>query len=699
MICSPRLKRILLLLLEAPDQTYTKIESLANDLKTSRRTIFRELENVNELLALSGVKMETRTGKGIRLTGEAANKKLLKEDLNVDDVTYVNKEERRKLLAFELLRHEQVRKLIYYANMFQVSESTISHDIESLEPLFEENGIQIKKEGKNRIEIIGSETRRRNAMTRIIHDQMSFLNNADMADHSDDKLREIFLNQNPDSIMSLLNQDILQRVLQIFSLNRHELNLDRFSQSSYIGLILHLVIAIERILKNESISENQDVLKLIQDDESFKEARMIGSELEKEFDIEIPQVETAFIAMHLQGSKVVSVKESLDHQSSHPKASSMKVQTFADDLIDGYETSIQMSLRHDEQFMQGILTHLEPALIRMENSLPIYNPLLEPLKKQYGKLFEQSQSAAKRLEEKYHLSISDEEVGFITMHVGASLERDGLKTIRRPIHLGIVCASGIGVSALLAARVQKQFQALVHVRTLSVEDIRNHHYKGSELLLSTFPLSDDSIESIQVSPLLSEKDIEKIEKRIEELQSIKKAEPEESELLYTEQLNMMIVLAKAQKDILDHLKVVVAQKDSDPDSLIWQAARQFEGNSSQIYEDLLRREKMGSVIAEDYGFVMFHAASSATKAPQFILLFPQEETFFAREYSSLHFITAAIIPLEANKYERENMSLISSSLIEEETFLHSIISRDKKRIYDHLVRLFRRYLEERLRKI
>lgn len=90
--------------------------------------------------------------------------------------------------------------------------------------------------------------------------------------------------------------------------------------------------------------------------------------------------------MHLQGSKVVSVKESLDHQSSHPKASSMKVQTFADDLIDGYETSIQMSLRHDEQFMQGILTHLEPALIRMENSLPIYNPLLEPLKKQYGKL-------------------------------------------------------------------------------------------------------------------------------------------------------------------------------------------------------------------------------------------------------------------------------------------------------------------------
>lgn len=184
MICSPRLKRILLLLLEAPDQTYTKIESLANDLKTSRRTIFRELENVNELLALSGVKMETRTGKGIRLTGEAANKKLLKEDLNVDDVTYVNKEERRKLLAFELLRHEQVRKLIYYANMFQVSESTISHDIESLEPLFEENGIQIKKEGKNRIEIVGSETRRRNAMTRIIHDQMSFLNNADMAAQS-----------------------------------------------------------------------------------------------------------------------------------------------------------------------------------------------------------------------------------------------------------------------------------------------------------------------------------------------------------------------------------------------------------------------------------------------------------------------------------------------------------------------------------
>ena len=699
MICSPRLKRILILLLDVQDDSFTKIETIASELKTSRRTVFRELENVNDLLAESGVRLESRTGKGIRMVGDAHQKMQLCEEMNVEDVTYVNKEERRKLLAFELLRNEQVRKLIYYANMFQVSESTISHDIESLEPLLQDNGIEILREGKNRIEIRGSETRRRNAMTSIIHDQMSSLSNADLADHSDEKLREIFLNQAPDSIMGLLNQDILIRVLRIFSLNRHELNLDRFSQSSYIGLILHLVIAVERISKNESISENQDVLKLVQDEDSFREAGMIAKELEKEFDIEIPPVETAFIAMHLQGSKVVSPKETFEEFRSGAAINSSKTAAFADDLIDGFETSIQMSLRHDEQFLQGLLTHLEPALIRMENHLPIYNPLLEPLKKQYSELFLQSRKAADRLEEKYGLKISDEEVGFITMHVGASLERDGLRTLRRPVRLGIVCASGIGVSALLAARVQKQFQAQVIVKTLSLDDIRHHHYGQSELLLSTFPISEASIESIRVSPLLVERDIEKIQEKILDLQKISEDGSKETELAYTEQLEMLMQLTKAQKDILDHLKIVETAKDSDQNGLIWQAAASFEGNSRKVFEDLLRREKMGSVIAEDYGFAMFHAASYAISVPQFILLFPKDETFPDPEFQKIRFIAAAVIPENANKYEREIMSLISSSLIEEESFLSAIISRDEKRIYDHLVRLFRRHLEERLRKI
>ncbi len=96
---------------------------------------------------------------------------------------------------------------------------------------------------------------------------------------------------------------------------------------------------------------------------------------------------------------------------------------------------------------------------------------------------------------------------------------------------------------------------------------------------------------------------------------------------------------------------------------------------------------------------MFHAASSAVTVSQFILLFPKDETFPDPEFQKIRFIAAAVIPENANKYEREIMSLISSSLIEEESFLSAIISRDEKRIYDHLVRLFRRHLEERLRKI
>ncbi len=695
MICSPRLKRILNRTLQLQDDEYITIDTLASLLKTSRRTVFRELENVNDLLMPSGLKLESKAGKGIRLTGSPAQKEALAEALCVDDISYVNKEERRKLLAFELLRTQEVRKLIYYANMFQVSESTISHDIEALEPVLNESQIRIHREGKNRIIIQASEARRRNAMMRIVHDQMSLLDTADLASHSDEKLQEIFMNNTPESIMSLLNQDILRRVLQIFSMNRHELNLDRFYQSSYIGLILHLVIAVERILKDESINASQDVLSLIKDDASYEEAKAIAAELEKEFDIEIPEVETAFIAMHLQGSKVTSQKDASGHYEQSPQ--SRKAARFAEDLIEGFDIPTQMALRHDDQFLQGILTHLEPALIRLENHLPIYNPLLGQLKSQYADLFARTRRAADLLETKYDVQISDEEVGFITMHVGASLERDSLKTIQRPIRLGIVCASGIGVSALLAARVQKQFQARVHVRTLAMEDVRHHNYGGSELLLSTFPLSESGIESIQVSPLLSEKDIERIEARLNVHAQNAVFTAQKNQIGYPEQLKMISDLCLTQKDILDHLKIVQTESADDLDHLIWKAAASLDGDSAAIYHDLLEREKLGSVIAEDYGFAMFHAASEAAVHPQIVLIYPKDETFHTPALEKVRFIAAAVIPKSGSRYQRETMSIISSSLIEDDLFLKTITTRDEKRIKDQLIILMRRYLEEKLR--
>ena len=688
MFYSPRLKRILNMVLKLEDGQYLTIDAIAASLKISRRTVFRELENINDQLSPIGLKLESRAGKGIRLSGAAEQKAALAEALGVEDVSYVNKEERRRLLAFELLQGREVHKLIYYANMFQVSEATVSHDIEALGPLFEKHGIHVGHSGKSRIEITGSESARRRAMTRIVHEQMPGLDRAEQGIG----LEEIFLGGAPEGIMSLLNQDILRRVLQVFELNRHELDLDRFSQPAYVGLILHLVIAVERILNNESIEADQGVVDMVSGDASFKEAMIIAGWLEKEFDIEIPQVETAFITMHLQGSKAAFTHDDL-------LAEDAEARDVAEEFIDVFDGATQVALRLDGQLMTGLVTHLSPTLTRIRYHLPIYNPLLEQLKSQYAQLFEATRQAADQVGKLHGLEFSDQEVGFLTMHVGAALERNSLTALSRPIRVGIVCASGIGVSALLAARVQKQFQAQLTVRTLSLDQVRRQDFHDSELLLSTFALPESGIDTIQVSPLLSDQDVERIRSRLKVLQEdAGRNEAKQNTNDYAMLLKRLGETVRSQQDVLSSL-VCVQVEASDAEGLLLRAADILDGDTAQIHKDLAEREKLGSVIAEDYGFAMYHAASKATDHPQWILMYPGQETFQVPGFEKVHFIAAALIPESPDRGQRETISLLSAALIENDAFLRAALARDRQQIEKQICEIFRRALEKQFHKL
>ncbi len=114
MLYSNRFKQILKICLEQ-DPDYVSIDALAKRLKTSRRTIFRELQNVD--LKRYRLSLASKAGKGIRLEGKEEDKRALLDDLEAESIPYFHKEERQKYLAFELLRFPEVKKLVYYGNL------------------------------------------------------------------------------------------------------------------------------------------------------------------------------------------------------------------------------------------------------------------------------------------------------------------------------------------------------------------------------------------------------------------------------------------------------------------------------------------------------------------------------------------------------------------------------------------------------
>lgn len=678
MLFSSRLVRILKILLQQPDDEGIKINDLAHRLNTSRRTIFRELEGVDSSLAKMGLKLVSRPQKGLVLEGSPEGKRNLMEALRTEKVSYTNKEERLMLLLYELLQHPSSEKLIYYANRFQVSEATISNDLAALDEFVRPFHLRVGKKGM----VEGSENDRRRLMGTILQNSLSprpvnYLNKTELEE-------QVFQIGNDDSIMHLLNQQLLKQILTLFEEYSHELNLDRYAQSSYIGLVIHLVIAIDRIQNSETLTAPLPELML--QPEALKEAQKLTAVLEKEFDLTFPQAEIDYIALHLQGAKI----SYLPQMQNQKKAADASLKKLVEQFAAGYGPELASHLMADHQFLQGLITHLEPALTRIRSDLPIYNPMLEQLKSQYSDLFVKTRQAAACIEEQVHKPVSDAELGFLTMHVGASLER--IQRIKRPpVKTAVVCASGIGVSSLLSARLEKNFPGLLATQTLALEEAGAAY--GYELIISTLPLTHPSIPVLEVSALLDEKDELAIRTAIEAIPWGQKQEQAQKKD-FQKQMEDVQQASQAASQLLAGFKICEVPLSSES-NLVYEAAKAAGGKTDQIYEDLMKREELGAVMSKEDGFVLFHTITSGSLQLQYYLLYPKNKTFDG-PYEGIEFAVVCLLPSGYTKAQQELLALLNVTMIDNPAYIWALKSRQLQTIQTYLMNISQDYVQRQM---
>lgn len=129
---SKRTKRIIELLIE--QDTYVSGNWIAKQLGVSKRTVLREMNEVERHVKENGAVLERIPGKGVRL-------KVSDENLNdfllgiggtaVEE--YFNPEERQRYLLIELISTKETQKLYYFASKLKISEATVSHDLDRIE--------------------------------------------------------------------------------------------------------------------------------------------------------------------------------------------------------------------------------------------------------------------------------------------------------------------------------------------------------------------------------------------------------------------------------------------------------------------------------------------------------------------------------------------------------------------------------------
>lgn len=691
---TPRMKQILQALLE--EKEAVSVKTLAEKVGVSKRTVQRELESVDYYLKPYGIKFLSRTGVGVWLEGEDGEKARLRSDLGQgESYDAGNREERRKRLILEILKEKGLKKLYYYSSRFQVSEATISTDLEAIEEWLNRYGLVIKRRPGSGTVIQGSEESYRRAIRAFVNENIDTQMIREAYEESaGSDIRQDTLKKS--NIGQILNDDIMNRVMECITGMNH-MRVLTLTESSYVGLIIHISIAINRILKNEVIEADAGWENTITEDEDYRLAKAIVKELEAEFEIQIPEVEVSYICLHIKGAKHEKIE--WNGQTQHTMEN-RQMQQLVNEMIDAFDPEAGYLLKQDDEFIQGLLAHLQPTVIRLVHGMQIQNPILEDIKKSYPDIYAKSEKVAKVLEESVGKKVPEEEIGFLTVHFGAAMVRlENRNEEIRKVHVGVICSSGIGISRLMSSKLERVFHDRMQITAYGKKDVTPYVVGKTDFFVSSIPVEQMDVPVIAVNPLLDEKDMEEIRRMIYRYERMPRKQKEADRFsVQLEEINLVAAQINAVIKYMEFFKVDNRISFHELLIAIGEKFSPYSDRQEMIREDIMNREKIASQVFAEFGFALLHTRTKGATRPCFGVCMTKDLKAFEDPYfKGISVVFVMLVPVDENLQINNNiLGYISSMLIEEYEFMDVISRGEKEEIRDALSRYLKKYFNRYL---
>lgn len=670
MLIPPRLNKLLLLLLE--NEAPEPVSRLAEKLGVSRRTVFREMENIDVLLEPYGLEMITKAGEGIHLAGAAEGKTRLLESLRVEEPEPAGKHERLLRLLLELLRNPELQKIYYYAGRFKVSEGTISNDLEAAAKWLERYRLTLCRKPGLGVNVAGAEKDFRRALIRLL-EQYAAGELERLARHG------------------FLDPGVFEEVCAILR-GIHTPRLEQMTDASQSRLAIYLSVVAERIRAGRTLSEPAE-------ESPSPLASRLSDALEESFSIILSEAERGCVEVQISGSRAKYIDE---RQEAALLMDHFELQRLAYRMIDRFDSEMAYELKMDEALVKGLTFHLRSAVVRLRHGVELQDPLLGQMAESYPEVFEKSRAASQVLWEEYDRPVSDSETGFLSMHFGAAVMRlRERRTHKRTVHIGVLCVNGIGVSYMMASQIKARFQSEVEVEVCVHEDVGEPG--RFDFCVSSIPFAAQGITVIETKPILRESDMERIREEVSRRAYLRENEQDSLAAFdFSGQVQRLERLSHDIRVLLEQFHVTAVDTGCTFGDLVKLAGYHFGNspeNGKRIYEDLTARERIATQVVAEYGFVLLHARTRGVSEPVFSLLRPERAHFSDPYLQGVHTAVIMLAPVEGHQDQGRMMGAISSALVEDNTFLQAVREGNAERVRESLEIILREFLVENIQKL
>lgn len=492
-VLNERQKMIIKIIVDSNNE-YIPVNKIATLLNISEKTVYRELERIEEL---NEFKIEKVKGKGIKITEINKNLKSFYEIGNIIIEKFSVKQRRYDIYYNLLIDSPRNTTLNLLSEKYFVGQASIVNDIKYIQEnlLFKE---LILKKDKNGTRIEGTENNIRKAISYLIE---KYKIENEVKTETSSRIDSITYNE----LVLKFGEINLQKVEMIIKQAEEKL-FYRLGDVYYVNLCIHILIMLKRC---ESFDRKYDVPKIeIKDKYLYSIAINIVEFLKREFCINIQENEIYNIYQYLCSSGIAKLDKNFN------KKIKFDGEEYFIEFLEKIKEKLNIDIEEMENLYLMFRIHIKALLNRIRFNIEISNSLLEEIKGNFGCLYMEIKKVLKTLSKENILNkISDDEIGYIVMYYQVVLENK--KEERKVL---IVCSSGIGISQLLKNRIENKIKSIIVVDTLPNIEIEKKELNGIDLIISTVKLNEEKINKpvVYVTALLTDEDIKKINQRLYE---------------------------------------------------------------------------------------------------------------------------------------------------------------------------------------
>ena len=660
------------------------IRGLSQQIDVSERTILRETSALNDWLKQHKVRI-SESGGILHIDGVERDLAKVSESLKeIPHLWMLNQEQRQVLITAQLLLADEPIKSAYFGHQFNVVEGTIGFYLDKITNWLQEKNLTMVRKRGYGLEIKGSDWHKRNAFVDLIYNYkplselLTFL-----YDDSKDYLLMAFFKVTFGEKLTALTKNLIEEIY---------VNIPLKNDIGYFSAYMHLLLAIKR---TEGEAPIEMPAQLVQEILSSKDyGFMTGvQEILHTHQINLPDGELAYLALHLSGGK------NLFQDENEAKGLGFELEDLIREVIYLTGKKLNVKITCDEALLNGLIQHINPALYRLTMGLEVRNPIINEIRHYYEHLYYAVAYACRHVFSKYNLTIPTNEVGYITMHIGAALERQ--QRHEKKLSLLIICPNGISTAKMLHHKLRNEFPDLETIETCSLRDMHDKIKNDYAMVVSTVNLEYKIEPALTViSPFLPKEDIEKIKTLINKLRKdsvlekknvpLLVSEPDESELDFDvantmlKKFQLKNLLAKTYPETIEEIVDEIH-------------ALHLISDKKSIQHLIAKREEKGNVIIPGRHIALIHFRTEEIPVP-FVGVFRLPEYietkgggYFPESVDTFFVMLAR---KNESNYILELLGKISVALVEEDSLAEALRFGDLKDIRNELVKILNREEEQ-----